>query len=114
MLVALALDAAAAADAARLDAALGTPLSGRRSPSCAVIDASGAHAQVEEVIGELADRAVAALGRADLDAHARCCASWRPRPPSARSDQPAPGLCACRMSWFGTRPRHLATHGCGS
>ena len=34
VLVALALDGASAADAARLDAALGTPLSDDRSPSC--------------------------------------------------------------------------------
>ena len=57
VLVALALDGAPADDAARLDAALGTPLDERRrSPSCArIIDASGAHAQVEQVIGELVD-----------------------------------------------------------
>jgi geranylgeranyl diphosphate synthase type I len=36
-----------------------------------VIDASGAHQQVEDVIGELAARAATALQRADLDEQAR-------------------------------------------
>ena len=62
VLVALALDGAPAADAARLDAALGTPLAGTRSPSCAaIIDASGAHAQVEQVIGDLVELSLAQL-----------------------------------------------------
>ncbi|CAN5536488.1 polyprenyl synthetase family protein [soil metagenome] len=72
VLVALALDAAPAADAALLDRSLGTRLS---PPEVArlreVIEASGAHAQVEAVIGELAGIAVAALDRADVDEHAR-------------------------------------------
>ncbi|HEU5035978.1 MAG TPA: polyprenyl synthetase family protein [Nocardioides sp.] len=72
VLVALALDAASPADAARLDAALGTPLSPDRVEDLrAIIDGSGAHAQVEAVIGELATRAVAALDRADIDEQAR-------------------------------------------
>ncbi len=71
VLVALALDGAADADAALLDAALGSPLSVPQVERLrAVIDASGAHEQVEAVIGELAVLAVAALGRADLDPHA--------------------------------------------
>jgi geranylgeranyl diphosphate synthase, type I len=72
VLVALALDAAPAADAARLDAALGTSLT---QPDVAellrIIDASGAHEQVEQVIGELASTATGALPAADLDPRAR-------------------------------------------
>jgi geranylgeranyl diphosphate synthase type I len=72
VLVALALDGASPADAARLDATLGRPLG---SPEVAelrrIIDESGAHAQVEAVIDELADRAVAALDAAVLDERAR-------------------------------------------
>ena len=45
---------------------------GRRSTELRrIIDDSGAHAQVEQVIGELAGRATDALARADLDARAR-------------------------------------------
>jgi geranylgeranyl diphosphate synthase type I len=36
-----------------------------------IIDASGAHEQVEHVIGELVARATSALQRADLDERAR-------------------------------------------
>jgi geranylgeranyl diphosphate synthase type I len=72
VLVALALDAAPASDAARLDAALGGPLA---PPEVAqlrrIINDSGAHQQVEQVIAELADRATTALRRADLDPRAR-------------------------------------------
>ena len=72
VLVALALDAAPAADAARLDASLGTALSAPEVERLRrIIDDSGAHAQVETVIGELADRALAALERADIDETAR-------------------------------------------
>lgn len=72
VLVALALDAASPADAARLDAALGTALSPDQVEEMrAVIDGSGAHAQVEAVIEELAAHAVAALDAADLDERAR-------------------------------------------
>jgi len=72
VLVALALDAASPADAALIDRSLGTALSEddvahlRR-----VIDSSGAHAQVEQVIDELAEHAVRALEKADLDDTAR-------------------------------------------
>ncbi len=72
VLVALALDGASAADAALLDRSLGTPLSsGEVARLREVIEASGAHAQVEAVIDELAQIAVAALDRADVDDHAR-------------------------------------------
>lgn len=72
VLVALALDAAAPADAELLDRSLGTPLDVERVEALRrVIDASGAHAQVEAVIGDLASHAVAALDRADVDEHAR-------------------------------------------
>jgi geranylgeranyl diphosphate synthase type I len=72
VLVALALDAAPPADAARLDAALGTSLTPEQVAQLrAIIDASGAHAQVESVIEELASHAVAALDRADVDERAR-------------------------------------------
>jgi geranylgeranyl diphosphate synthase type I len=68
VLVALALDSAAAGEAARLDAALGSPLS---DPEVAelrgIIDRSGAHDQVEQVIGELVTRATGVLDGADLD-----------------------------------------------
>ena len=68
VLVALALDAAPPAAAAELDAALGTALSPddvRRLRG--IIDDSGAHAQVEAVIGQLGERALSALDRADID-----------------------------------------------
>ncbi|WP_372729361.1 polyprenyl synthetase family protein [Nocardioides sp.] len=71
VLVALALDAANREDAALLDRSLGTPLDETRVQQLrAIIDSSGAHAQVEEVIGHLADRALVALERSDLDDHA--------------------------------------------
>ena len=72
VLVALALDAAPPADAAELDAALGTDLTAydverlRR-----IIDDSGAHAQVEAVIEQLGGLALEALDRADIDDSAR-------------------------------------------
>jgi geranylgeranyl diphosphate synthase type I len=72
VLVALALDAASPADAALLDRSLGSPLSVDQVAELRrIIDDSGAHAQVEEVIAALATRAVDALDRADLDDHAR-------------------------------------------
>jgi geranylgeranyl diphosphate synthase, type I len=71
VLVALALDAASPADAALLDRSLGRALSPDQVAELRrVIDESGAHAQVEAVIDELAARAVRALDRAGLDAHA--------------------------------------------
>jgi geranylgeranyl diphosphate synthase type I len=72
VLVALALDAAPAADAALLDAALGTALSASDVERLrGIIDDSGAHAQVEVVIEQLAGRALAALDRAQVDETAR-------------------------------------------
>jgi len=72
VLVALALDAAPQAAAARLDAALGSALTQEQVTELRrIIDDSGAHQQVEHVIGELAARATGALGRADLDPEAR-------------------------------------------
>lgn len=72
VLVALALDAAPPPDAALLDRSLGTPLSPPEVERLRdVIEASGAHAQVEAVIGELAAIAVAALDDADVDPEAR-------------------------------------------
>lgn len=72
VLVALALDAASPADAALLDRSLGTELSADEVATLRdIIDGSGAHAQVEAVIGELADHAVTALDKADVDDAAR-------------------------------------------
>ncbi|GAA1920256.1 polyprenyl synthetase family protein [Nocardioides hwasunensis] len=72
VLVALALDAAPRAAAERLDRALGTPLQPAEVDELrGIIDDSGARAQVEEVIGHLADRAVESLRAADVDEHAR-------------------------------------------
>jgi geranylgeranyl diphosphate synthase, type I len=72
VLIALALDAAAAEDAAALDRMLGTPLdAGQVARARRIIDESGAHAQVEMVIKELADRALAALDGSPVDDHAR-------------------------------------------
>ena len=72
VLVALALDAAPADDAALLDASLGTALSpGLLERLQRVIDASGAHAQVESVITELVARSLAALDRAEVHDDAR-------------------------------------------
>ncbi|MGI8645820.1 MAG: polyprenyl synthetase family protein, partial [Nocardioides sp.] len=72
VLVALALDGAAGADAALLDRSLGTALD---APAVTrlreIIDGSGAHAQVEGAIGDLAARSRAALDEAHLDDDAR-------------------------------------------
>ncbi len=68
VLVALALDAAGREEAALLDQSLGTALdAGQVRRLCEIIDASGAHAQVEAVIKELAERAIMGLERADID-----------------------------------------------
>jgi geranylgeranyl diphosphate synthase type I len=62
VLVAHALDAAPPADATRLDAALGSALLPAEVDDLRrIIDASGARAKVEATIGELGDRALAAL-----------------------------------------------------
>ncbi|MFC4786645.1 polyprenyl synthetase family protein [Nocardioides sp. MAHUQ-72] len=72
VLVALALDAAGREDAELLHSSLGTQLDVAAVQRLrGIIDASGAHAQVETVISELAGRAVAALDRAEVDERAR-------------------------------------------
>ena len=72
VLVALALDAASAEEAAVLDAGLGRPLDEARVADLRrIIDGSGAHQQVESVIAQLADRATTALREADVDEQAR-------------------------------------------
>jgi geranylgeranyl diphosphate synthase, type I len=72
VLVALALDAARPEDARALDRMLGTSLdAGQVVRARRIIDESGAHAQVEMVIKELADRAIAALDRSPVDDRAR-------------------------------------------
>ena len=72
MLVALALDGASAEDAALLDRSLGSPLAPDDVERLrGVIDASGAHAQVEAVIDQLSEVALAALDRASIDDGAR-------------------------------------------
>ncbi len=72
VLVALALDAAPAADAARLDAALGSALDEASVAELRrIIDDSGAHAQVEEAIGDLVTTALKHLDAADVNEPAR-------------------------------------------
>jgi geranylgeranyl diphosphate synthase type I len=72
VLVALALDAAAPADAALLDRSLGTDLTAHEVAGLRrIVASSGAHAQVEAVIGELAGLAVTALDKSDIDHDAR-------------------------------------------
>lgn len=75
VLVALALESAPAADAARLDAALGTALTEEEIVELrGIIAHAGAHARVEGMIDDLARRAVASLADAraavGLDEHA--------------------------------------------
>ncbi len=72
VLVALALDGAPTEEAKRLDHALGRPLEPAEVADLrGIIDRSGAHAQVESVIAQLAERATAALDDAPVDEHAR-------------------------------------------
>jgi geranylgeranyl diphosphate synthase type I len=72
VLVALALDAAPASDAALLDRSLGTPLTADEVERLrGIIDASGAHAQVEAVIDRLTGISLEALERAAIDDDAR-------------------------------------------
>ena len=76
VLVALAIDGAVAAgkpaDAERLHTALGTPLDEAAVADLrGIIDSSGAHAQVEHLIGTLAAQAITALGCTTIDDHAR-------------------------------------------
>ncbi|WP_244927567.1 polyprenyl synthetase family protein [Nocardioides sp. W7] len=68
VLIALALDAAPQADAELLDHSLGTPLGADEVAGLRrIIADSGAHAQVEAVIEQLAETAVAALHRGGFD-----------------------------------------------
>jgi geranylgeranyl diphosphate synthase, type I len=72
VLVALALDGAEPQAATALDRMLGTPLDADQVAAARrIIDESGAHAQVEMVIKELADRALSSLELADIDDPAR-------------------------------------------
>jgi geranylgeranyl diphosphate synthase, type I len=72
VLVALALDGAEPEAATALDRMLGTPLDADQVLAARrIIDESGAHAQVEMVIKELADRALSSLELADIDDPAR-------------------------------------------
>jgi geranylgeranyl diphosphate synthase type I len=71
VLVALALDAAPDEDAALLDRALGRTLDETEVDRLRdVIDASGAHAQVEDVIAALAEHAVTGLAQAGVQERA--------------------------------------------
>lgn len=72
VLIALALDALGPADRAHLDAGLGKPLSADEVVELrTLIDASGAHDQVEQVITALTERALTALDAADIRDEAR-------------------------------------------
>ncbi|MEO6509458.1 MAG: polyprenyl synthetase family protein [Nocardioides sp.] len=72
VLVALTLDAAPEADARRLDAALGTRLDDAQvSDLRAIIDASGAHAQLEQVIDELVTLSLTKLDASSFHEPAR-------------------------------------------
>ncbi len=72
VLIALALDATSAHDTERLDGSLGTPLAEAEvSDLRRIIEASGAPARVEKIIGVLAGTALAALAGATIDEKAR-------------------------------------------
>jgi geranylgeranyl diphosphate synthase type I len=72
VLIALALDALGPSDRALLDASLGKPLTaGEVAELRALIDASGAHGQVEQVITALTDHALTALDAAEIRDEAR-------------------------------------------
>ncbi|EON23367.1 polyprenyl synthetase [Nocardioides sp. CF8] len=72
VLVAMALDAAEPADAELLHTSLGSPLDEAAVAELRrIIDASGAHAQVERLIESLAAQAVTALDRTTIGEHAR-------------------------------------------
>ena len=72
VLIALALDGLDPAERARLDASLGRPLTEEQVTELrALIDASGAREQVEDVITALTERALAALDAADIRDEAR-------------------------------------------
>ena len=88
VLVALALDGATAEDAARLDAALGTPLAEDQVTELRrIIDDSGAHAHVEKVIGELVTHALSRLDASSVREPARVVLrELAPLPPTGSSD----------------------------
>ena len=93
VLVALALDGTDREAARRLDAALGTGLDEAAVADLRdIIDRSGAHAQVEEVIEALAERAVAALDTPTVDdaARGRAARPGRRRHPAHGLSRPAP------------------------
>jgi geranylgeranyl diphosphate synthase type I len=72
VLIALALDSLGPADRAHLDASLGKPLTDAEVGELrALIDGSGAHGQVEDVITALTERALTALDAADIRDEAR-------------------------------------------
>jgi geranylgeranyl diphosphate synthase type I len=72
VLVALALDDAPEADARRLDASLGTPLTPAQVDELrAIIEASGAHTRVEAMIDDLTRRCLEALDAAPVSDSAR-------------------------------------------
>jgi geranylgeranyl diphosphate synthase type I len=72
VLVALALDALPPEDAKLLDGRLGTPLSAEEVALLrGLVERSGAREQVEQVIGRLTERALAALDAADVTDAAR-------------------------------------------
>ena len=101
VLVALALDGASPEDAALLDRSLGSPLAPDDVERLrGVIDASGAHAQVEAVIDQLSEVALAALDRASIDDGAREVLRGRSPPPSliARCDPSVAGRRSHRFT----------------
>jgi geranylgeranyl diphosphate synthase type I len=72
VLIALALDGLPPSDRERLDSSLGKPLTDEEVAELRrLIDASGAHEQLEQVIVALTDRALAALDAADIRDEAR-------------------------------------------
>jgi geranylgeranyl diphosphate synthase type I len=72
VLIALALDALGPVERAHLDASLGEPLAAADVAELrTLIDRSGAHEQVEQVITALTDRALTALDAADIRDEAR-------------------------------------------
>ncbi|MGO4256325.1 polyprenyl synthetase family protein [Marmoricola sp. RAF53] len=72
VLIAMALETLDGADRDRLDSSLGRPLTADEVADLRrLIDGSGAHARVEELITSLTDRALAALDAADIREEAR-------------------------------------------
>ena len=109
VLVALALDAAPPDQASVLDAALGTALDADGVARLReIIDASGAHEQVEQVIGELSSHALAALDRVDVDERARGvlrCPGGRRHPTRRLTGFALDQSRLCRPGTSGPSPR---------